>query len=176
MVNEGILDKKTQSLLIVLSLLFVAIVGLTAIILMVHNNDSNTGSISEQKCMLLTDESPLDAYNACAIEMQQNNKTFDDIMAMYNAAIKAAIERNDNEFAAKLVVERNSDLVLFGWCDEAMSLIEKDDYSSFEPGLRSYIYSYMAGLAVDCKDATIQNKIRALLDNLREEQGDGIGF
>lgn len=158
-------DLENKGLVVVLVVLAVVIVGLITWMGIVYFNRSTKVNQS-WNC---GEKDTLYDIGVCMEDAYEGGDDVGKIVSMYEEAVNTAKGNGNYKLASDLLIQRTSSLALMGECSEAMSLLKRSDFSSYNSDNLLRIYSFAVGTSASCDDKESFDYWSALLTKVNEE-------
>ena len=157
--------KKIAIIFVVLLIVCAAIV---AVVLNINktNKDSDDGSEGmAAACSLNTFEETA----TCIEEVYVNNGDIKEFVDIYDMVINNAEMKDNYDLASKLIVQRATSLVNYGYCDRAVDVLGIQDFSGYDTDKRAYVYSRAASISLECGNDEARKKWTDLMMETQKE-------
>ena len=163
-------DKKVLiTLALVVVVMLLAVVGVVILVNLSRNStddvegDGNMGT-NETICPL----GDFDEIATCMEEYYRQNGDVDAFSDGYGAMISEAIAIGNYRLASELIVQRSSSLIMYGYCDMGIKVLDQEDLTEFGAENMAYVYSRAASLASECDNNEMREKWVGLMMKAQE--------
>lgn len=176
MSEDGTQDKKTTLVLkILLALLVLLIIGLVVgVVINAINKNSDGDGATTENCKY---EEDVYKMSLCAEGFfdEEEHRT-EMFMEQYKKLIDEAVQKQNYDSAADLIINRSRFLVAHEECEEYEKSADDESFDGFDGKKLGRIYSYFVEFSQTCNNEDDTNKWSDELLKISKGELNGLGF
>lgn len=159
--------KKKIVIVFVVALLIACMAVVVLVLNMNKKNEGSNGGSEEMATVCSLDT--FEETATCIEEVYTDNGDIKEFIDIYNIVINDVEMKNNYDLASKLVVQRATSLVNYGYCDRAVDILDTQDFGEYDADKRAYIYSRAASISLECEDIEAREKWTNLTMEVQKE-------